>query len=198
MKAIIFGSSSDIGKAIIKELETLGYDSILRIDRNILDFIDPNSDELVKKLLASEQPDLIVNSVGVFERNNVTHHNTMNVNFGSNWSIVKYYLNHTESKVTIILIGSSAYKKGKKDYMVYSASKAALFNLWEGATDFFKNTNVSINLINPVRVNTKMISGILDPKLDYLEPIDVAKEVTKILTNNYNNVCVDMTYKDTK
>lgn len=198
MKALVFGSTSDIGAAIIAELEALGYDPIVQVARDIVDFNKSDSDQTLKTLLDVVRPDVIVNSVGVFENNTVTHHNTMNVNFGSSWSIIKYYINNNQRNTKVILIGSSAYKKGKKDYMLYSASKAALYNLWEGAVEYFKNTNISINLINPVRVNTKMISGIFDPSLDYLSPIDVAKEVTTILTNNHNNVCIDMKYKDTK
>lgn len=202
MKALVFGTTSDIGQAIITELESLGYCPVIHVSRNIIDFADPTSDQKVKTLLDVVNPDVIVNSVGVFEGNNTTHHNAMNVNFGSCWSIVKYYINNKQQNVKIIFIGSSAYKKGRKDYMVYSASKAALYNLWEGATDFFKGTGISINLINPVRVNTKMIKDLFDPKMDYLEPIDVAKEVVKVIRNEYptehNSVCIDMKYKDIK
>jgi short-subunit dehydrogenase len=198
MKAIVFGSTSDIGQAIINELGSLGYDTIHFITRSRVDFTDPNSDELVIKLLDSIKPNLIINSVGILVDNTVTHHDTMNINFGSSWSIIKYYVNNIDSNVQILLIGSSAYKKGKKDYMLYSASKAALYNLWEGAVDYFKHSNVTINLINPVRVNTKMISERFDPKSAYLDPIDVAQAVSKLLTNKCANVCVDMVYKEVK
>lgn len=197
MKALVFGSNSDIGKEIIKELEFLGYE-VIKISKQVLNFSDPNSDAEVQNLLYKTNPDVIINSVGVFEDNNVSHHTTMNVNFGSSWSIIKYYTTNINLSVKVILIGSSAYKKGKKEYMLYSASKAALYNLWEGATDFFKDSKVSVNLINPVRVNTKMIADIFNSNLSYLEPTDVAKEVTNLLTNNLNNVCIDMKYKDTK
>lgn len=198
MKVLVFGSNSDIGKAIITEIESLGYISVIQAPRSIVDFTDIKSDDHVKALLDSTSPDIIINSVGVFDDNYATHHNTMNVNFGSCWSIVKYYVNKKEKNTKIILIGSSAYKQGKKDYMLYSASKAALYNLWEGATAFFNGTNVSVNLINPVRVNTKMIKSVLGPNMDYLEPIDVANEVVKLITSDQNNICIDMTYKDKK
>jgi short-subunit dehydrogenase len=118
----------------------------------------------------------------------------MNINFGSNWSIVQYYLKNTKS-VRIIMVGSSAYKLGRKDYMVYSASKAALYNLWQGAKDAFADTEVRIDLINPVRTRTQMVAPFSD-QLDYLEPEEIARCILQLDQRNDPSTSVDITFKE--
>jgi len=129
-----------------------------------------------------------------------THHTTMNVNFGSNWSIVSYYmaLKGLSKTTRIIMVGSSSYTSGRQLYPLYSASKAALYNLWESARDYFGNSEIVIDLVNPVRTRTKMASAgkSFDPTLDYLEPDQVAKEIFKLVELDSSSTCVDMTFKD--
>jgi 2-C-methyl-D-erythritol 4-phosphate cytidylyltransferase len=120
----------------------------------------------------------------------------MTINFNSNWAIVQHYLKNPQA-VRIIMVGSSASKAGKKDYMVYSASKAALLNLWQGAKDAFADTAVAIDLVNPVRTRTKMVAPFNDD-LDYLEPEDVARWIINLDQSNNPGKCVDITFKDAK
>jgi short-subunit dehydrogenase len=93
------------------------------------------------------------------------------------------------------MVGSSAGKAGKKDYMVYSASKAALLNLWQGARDAFADTEVAIDLVNPVRTRTRMVAPFKD-ELDYLEPEEVARWIINLDQLNDPSQCVDITFKD--
>ena len=58
------------------------------------------------------------------------------------------------------MVGSSASKAGKKDYMVYSASKAALLNLWQGAKDAFADTAVAgVISTNPAYLMNDALDG---------------------------------------
>ena len=93
------------------------------------------------------------------------------------------------------MVGSSAYKSGKKNYMVYSASKAALHNLWQGATDAFVDTDVRVDLVNPVRTRTQMVAP-FDDNLDYLEPEEIARWILQLDQWNDPSRCVDITFKE--
>jgi len=96
------------------------------------------------------------------------------------------------------MIGSSSYTGGRQLYPLYSASKAALYNLWESARDYFAGSDITVDLVNPVRTRTKMATAgkSFDPKLDYLEPDQVAGEIYKLVETDLASACVDMTFKD--
>jgi len=197
---VIFGALGGIGAATAKLFADQGY-NIVPIGRDYLDFESANSHYDVAKLLNQVQPDVVVNSAGIFVNGYInTHHTTMNVNFGSNWSVISYYmaLKGLSKSTRIIMIGSSSYTNGRQQYPLYSASKAALYNLWESARDYFAGSDVTVDLINPVRTRTKMASAgkSFDPTLDYLEPDQVAEEIFKLVELDSPSTCVDMTFKD--
>jgi short-subunit dehydrogenase len=200
--AMIFGHTGGIGNATRNALWSSGY-RIIPIDRSIIDLNSNESDAEIDCLLTNSQPDLIVNCAGVFENGYATTHNTiMNVNFGSNWSILRHYLNpiNQTKSVRIIMIGSSSYTHGKKLYPVYSASKAALFNLWQGVRDALEDTDIRVDLVNPVRTLTKMSTAgkSFDASLDYLHPDQVVEEILKLVKDNLPSSCVDIDFKETK
>lgn len=197
---VIFGALGGIGAATAKVFADQGY-HVIPIGRDYLNFESEQSHSDVAQLLNQAQADVVVNCAGAFINGYTnTHHTTMNVNFGSNWSIVSYYmaLRGLSKYTRIIMIGSSSYTGGRQLYPLYSASKAALYNLWESARDYFSSSDIVINLINPVRTRTKMATAgkEIDPTLDYLEPEQVAEEIFKLVESDSPSTCVDMTFKD--
>jgi short-subunit dehydrogenase len=77
---------------------------------------------------------------------------------------------------------------------LYSASKAALFNIWQGASEFVSD-NLKLALINPVHVHTKMVAHKPHPNPDIcLEPIDVAREIVNLCDMTQSRY-IDMDYK---
>ena len=198
--ALIFGHKGGIGSCTKTAFIQAGY-RIIPVDRKIIDFNQDNADAQIDQLLTNSQPDVVVNCVGVFQNGYATGHaKTMNVNFGSNWSIVRHYAQHTDRKVRIIMIGSSSYESGRKLYPLYSASKAALYNLWESARDLFADSLIQIDLINPVRTLTPMATAgkKIDPDLKYLQPEQVAEQILKLVKDNLPSACVNMTFEDAK
>lgn len=200
--ALIFGDRGGIGAATRKYFLSHNH-RIIPVNSDILDFNSSGSDQAIGQLLTNAQPDVIINCAGVFVKGYQTDHTeTMNVNFGSNWSILRHYMNTQNQKkpTRVILVGSSSYNSGRSQYPLYSASKAALFNLWQSAKDALQNTSVVVDLVNPVRTLTAMSSPgqLANPKLDYLTPEQVAEQIYLLVEQNQPSRCIDMTFKDTK
>ena len=195
---VIFGARGGIGAATATRFAEQGW-KVIPISSDYLNFESTQSHYDVAKLLEQAQADVIVNSVGVFVNGYAdTHDATMNINFGSNWSIVSHYMRiKTPGRTRIIMIGSSSYTGGRKLYPLYSASKAALYNLWESARDYFAGSAVNVDLVNPVRTRTKMATAgkEIDPDLDYLEPSQVADEIFKLVESDSTSKCVDITFE---
>jgi short-subunit dehydrogenase len=188
--AIIFGATGGIGSAVC---ETLSSEyKIVEISRKEIDFNSEISYNQIQKLLIELNPDLIVNCVGHFtNNNNNTHNKIMNINFGSNWSIIKFFVENTSNKpIKIIMIGSSAHREGRKNYMLYAASKAALYNLWLSSSEYFMDSNVSISIINPVKTKTKMMDK---STTKFIMPEDVAKVILSI-AKDIKSSCIDLEY----
>ena len=113
---VIFGAGGGIGGATARLFADQGY-QVIPIGSDYLDFDSTNSHYDVAKLLNQAQPDVVVNSAGVFINGYVnTHHTTMNVNFGSNWSIISYYmaLKGLSKTTRVIMVGENTNKKDPK------------------------------------------------------------------------------------
>ena len=124
-KILIFGSNSTLAKNIF----TVGDKKFLfkKINKKKLNFDNLNASKKIIHILSKNDFDVILNCSGVLGDNTLKYKDIYNTNFGSNWEIAKYYLNQkkSEKKITILFIGSTAYKTGKKNYLLYSSSKAA-------------------------------------------------------------------------
>ena len=156
--ACIFGHKGGIGQATKNAFLAQGY-RIIPVHREMLDLNSKDADRMIDSLLTNGQPDVIVNSAGVFYNGWQQDHNeTMNVNVGSNWSILRHYMNpDNQTKPTrIIMVGSSSHSGGRKLYPLYSASKAAVYNLWQSVSQALADTDVAVDLVNPVRTLTRM------------------------------------------
>jgi NAD(P)-dependent dehydrogenase (short-subunit alcohol dehydrogenase family) len=199
-RAVIFGAKGGIGAATRQVFLDYSWQTI-PVDSGQLNFDQPDSYEKLTELLDNAEADVIVNSVGVFENGYTADHNTtMNVNFGSNWNLVRYLEANRDSNVRVVMIGSSSYDAGRKLYPLYSASKAALFNLWQSARDQFADSSIRIHLLNPVRTLTPMATAgkEIDPNLDYLQPEQVAREIFRLCQPECVSSCVNMTFEDNK
>jgi short-subunit dehydrogenase len=108
--------------------------------------------------------------------------------------------NQTKS-TRIIMVGSSSHSGGRKLYPLYSASKAAVYNLWQSVGQALADTSVVVDLVNPVRTLTRMSTAggkKIDPALDYLQPEQVAERIMQLVNENLPSRCIEMTYEDVK
>jgi len=190
---LVFGGDGGIGSAVVKRLSALDWKVVVAGQQQI-DFTQDNSDEKISQLLSTVNPDIIVNAAGLFGSNDQTHHATIDVNFGSNWSIIKHLMQHKDKPTRFIMLGSIAYKQGRSWAMVYTASKAALYSLWQGARDYFADTQVIVDLVNPQRVLTNMTASRYNPELQYLDPDDVAAKIVDLIEQNNISSCTDIEF----
>lgn len=196
--ALIFGHDGGIGSAT-KSVFTKNNFFICPVNRSLVDFAAKDADLQIQDMLVNVKPDVVVNCAGNFINGYTdSHTQTMDVNFGSNWSIIKHYHTHRDKPVRVIMLGSSCYNQGRRLYPLYSASKAALYNLWESTRDHFDGSNITVDLVNPVRTLTAMSSKNkkIDPNLPYLDPQQVAEQIYKLVEENQSSRCVNMTFEE--
>tara|TARA_R110002153_G_scaffold44148_1_gene124464 strand:+ start:343 stop:918 length:576 start_codon:yes stop_codon:yes gene_type:complete len=168
---VILGANGGIGSEIVKSFSDY---AITKITKKELDLHIESPTHLISEL----NPDIIINAAGMFGKNDVDYNKMFNINVKSNWDIVKYYMDNPPNKIVkIIMIGSSAYSKGRKDYILYSSSKSALHNMFEGSSEYLIKSNVILGLIHPSKVDTKMIDGIVNDRGSCLSPKYVAEKI---------------------
>ena len=84
----------------------------------------------------------------------------------------------------IINISSSSYSKGRKDYPIYSASKAAVVNFTQGLAE--ARPDLCINVIVPQRTNTSLrrTHFPLEDKNSLLQPEEIADKISSLLKSS--------------
>ena len=176
-KIIIFGSNGGLGT----ELKNLLKDNLITsIDKKKIDFANQNSKKKIDNLLNKVSPDIIINCAGVLGSNITDYKKVFDVNFSPNWDILRYYLlKKNKKKIKIIFIGSSGFNKGKKDYMLYAASKSALVSLYVSAREILKKKNIDLKIFHPGTMDTKMIKGLkYKKKIKKNSTKNMAKKIT--------------------
>ena len=195
MTILVIGSNSDIGKSISEKLAIKNY-SVVNLQRSDIDFDEKDSTRKVFKILDKHKPDAIVNCVGVLGTNSDDYETVFNANFKSNWDIIRYYIKcETSYPVKFLMIGSSSYSSGRKAYMLYSASKAALYNLFLSSCSYFSQSQLVVGLINLPRVKTKMISHLLNSDSDCMEVEEASNFIVNFLLDLKLNTSVDLGVK---
>lgn len=187
-KAMVFGASGGIGSCLCQLLEVKGH-QVIPITHDQIDFTSVDSLQSISYTITQHQPDWIFNCSGVLGNNESGYHSIFDVNLGSNWAIIQHYM-HQPTRVQIVMLGSSAYQSGRKHYMLYAASKAALHNLWQGASEYFQDTAVNLGLIHTGRVRTSMIH--IQPDKKYLDPVDVAQTMVDLCSSMMQSQMIKM------
>lgn len=192
-KALIIGANSDIAKEAIR---LLGDDwDCISLTREQYDLSLWETEFKIGNIILNKQPDLVIHCAGIFGGNELKFEPLFTVNVASAYWPINYYLKNPPTKeVKIVLIGSSCYAHGRRNYILYAASKAALHSMWQGSCEAVADT-VKIGIIHPVRVNTKMVADHPhhSPHL-CLTAEDVAKEIVNMATMT-DHMHLDLDYK---
>ncbi len=186
-KILIIGSNGNLAKSILKEINSSKF-NIFKISRKEIDFDTKKSSSKLNKYLKKNNPDSIINCIGLFKGNNFDFTSIFNINTKVAWDLINFYRLENKKKVKIILIGSSAYNKPRKNYILYAASKSALNSIVKSAKDLFINDNIKVYILNPPAMKSKMrdkffknnekIKRMSDKEID---PSVIAKKIAKII-----------------
>ena len=180
-KIIIFGSTGGVGNAVVKILKNKPYELFL-FNKKKLNFNLLNSKLNLQKILKKINPDIIINASGVLGNNHDDYRKIYDVNLMPNWEIIKYYKKiNLKKKLTIIFIGSSSYKSGRRNYILYASSKAALNNLVQGSREYLNQKKIIIKLINFGKIYTPMIKKyVRQNSPNVISPTVAALKICKI------------------
>jgi NAD(P)-dependent dehydrogenase (short-subunit alcohol dehydrogenase family) len=157
-KVIVVGANGELGLEVCRQLTNVM--DVIPISRGDITFGAVDEEIKIKEIMDFHTPDFIVNCTGKFGGNNADFLEIFNSNVKSTWIFLNHFINVSLNKpVRYVAIGSSAYREGRREYMLYSSSKAALMNLMQGAQEHFANSNLSLSLINLPGLDSKMRQG---------------------------------------
>lgn len=106
------------------------------------------------------------------------------------------YLRQTGGQ--FLLFTSSSYTRGRANYGVYSASKAAVVNLTQSLAEEWAVDGVSVNCISPQRTNTPMRTSAfgVEPAESLLSPEAVAAVSLRVLDSQLTGQVVAVRVED--
>jgi RmlD substrate binding domain len=148
MKVLILGSEGYIGKFLAKILEKNDYE-VLRANRSIIDFDDPDSNIKFTELLDQVNPRIIINTIGAIDG---VAQQDFRLLFNSillpSFLLLDYYQkNKMKYEVTIYLLGSTAAGEPRVGYPYYASLKYAEIGLSRSAFEIFMNSKVDWRLM---------------------------------------------------
>jgi 2-C-methyl-D-erythritol 4-phosphate cytidylyltransferase len=192
---VVFGGSYGIGRSIVDLARRAGAD-VHQFSRSTT-ATDVRSRSLVKLALKSVFDsagaiDAVVLTAGVLQFGPLTQtklrqlETTIETNFLAPVIVSRAahrYLSLTGGQ--LLLFTSSSYTRGRANYGVYSASKAAVVNLTQALAEEWAPGGVRINCVNPQRTRTPMRTTAFgeEPPASLLEPEHVAEVSLRVLAS---------------
>lgn len=201
---VVFGGSEGIGRAIADAAERYGA-SVFPFSRSSTG-TDIRKRKSVKAALelAAQQTgriDFVVNSAGILEMGGLetfSHEqvkNTIKVNLLGPILIAQEALPYLkESRGQLLFFTSSSYTRGRANYGMYSATKAATVNLTQSLSEEWAEAGVRVNCINPERTKTGMRTKAFgeEPEGTLLAPETVAMASIDTLLSDITGQIVDV------
>jgi len=102
------------------------------------------------------------------------------------------YLRETQGH--LVLFTSSSYTRGRAEYALYSATKAAVVNLAQALADEWSDAGIRVNVVNPERTRTPMREQAFgeEPEHTLLKSETVAATVVDLLVSDMTGQVVDV------
>lgn len=190
---VVFGGSYGIGKSIVELARRCGA-RVHEFSRTTTK-TDVRSRGLVKQALQSVvevegKIDTVVLTAGMLQVGALTDTKLRDVetiietNFLAPVIVARAAHKHlAATKGQVLLFTSSSYTRGRANYGVYSASKAAVVNLTQALAEEWTTSGVRINCLNPQRTRTPMRMSAFgdEPAMSLLEPDHVAEVSLRVL-----------------
>ncbi len=186
----VTGASGGIGQALCLLLKKLGA-TIIEISQTTSPWKADLTKYLEVKMLFERihqtygTIDGLINGVGTlqvkaFEK---LSHNEIKQTVDANLMSTIYCCKCAQLKKGghIINISSSSYSKGRKDYLIYSASKAAVVNFTQGLAE--ERPDLCVNTIVPQRTDTSLRKTHFpqEDKTSLIQPEEIADKIANLL-----------------
>jgi 2-C-methyl-D-erythritol 4-phosphate cytidylyltransferase len=99
-----------------------------------------------------------------------------------------------ETRGHLVLFTSSSYTRGRAEYALYSATKAAVVNLAQALADEWSDAGIRVNVVNPERTRTPMRMQAFgeEPEHTLLKSETVAATVVDLLASDITGQVVDI------
>lgn len=207
---VVFGGSYGIGESIVELARRAGAD-VHEFSRSTTG-TDVRSRGHVKRALkqVADQTgriDDVVLTAGVLQTGPLTKTKVKQIERGIETNFLApvivsraahKYLKHTGGQV--LLFTSSSHTRGRANYGVYSASKAAVVNLTQSLAEEWADDGVTVNCINPQRTNTPMRTAAFgeEPPESLLQPESVAAVSLQVLDSDLTGQIVTVRVEDVR
>jgi 2-C-methyl-D-erythritol 4-phosphate cytidylyltransferase len=202
-RVAIIGGTSGIGAAIAAELTGVGA-RVYAIGRSSDADVTTASGAEAALTSAAENlggiDDLIV-TAGVLHKGDLASQEasvieeTLAVNLAASVYLARAAHAHlTASRGSLTLFTSSSFTKGRAEYAVYSATKAAIVNLTQALADEWIGASIRVNAVAPERANTPMRQTAF-PNEDHaalLTPEEVAAATLRLIASGLTGQVLDV------
>lgn len=166
-RVLIIGGTRGIGKAMADIMRGGGAKVIARSRENGCDIT--YEDQIKLALNEAVQSlgglDVVVNAAGILKHGALVQQSGESVaeqiaiNLTGAINVARYAHPHLKaSQGALLLFASSAYTRGRAEYVTYSATKAAIVNMSQGLAEEWANDGIRVNCVIPGRTDTEMRS----------------------------------------
>ncbi|MEJ6555189.1 bifunctional cytidylyltransferase/SDR family oxidoreductase [Microbacterium esteraromaticum] len=205
---VVFGGSYGIGESIVRLAQHAG--AVVHQFSRSTTGTDVRSRSQVKKALKSTfelsgRIDAVIMTAGTLQVGPLATTKTKQIRAGIETNFLApvivsraahKYLKHTGGQV--LLFTSSSHTRGRANYGVYSASKAAIVNLTQSLAEEWAADGVTINCINPQRTHTPMRTNAFgdEPRETLLDPDNVAAVSLQVLESGLTGQVIAVRVED--
>jgi 2-C-methyl-D-erythritol 4-phosphate cytidylyltransferase len=196
-RALVFGGTAGIGKALVQIMLDAGAKVISRSRSNGCDI---SSESDVRQATADAEAalgglDFVVNTAGLLGKGklqdassaDLTQQLAINL-AGAVWVAKAAHAPLKDSKGMLLLYSSSSYTRGRADYVVYSATKAAIVNMTQGLAEEWSEDGIQVNCIVPGRTDTEMRRANFanEAQASLCNPYDIALKSARVLCTPFS------------
>ncbi|TAJ15266.1 SDR family NAD(P)-dependent oxidoreductase [Marinilabiliaceae bacterium JC017] len=194
---VVFGGNEGIGKEVAGICEREGAQVACFSRRlNGVDICDKEKvgEALDQTHKAFGRIDYVVNSAAILKQQPLalmdydTVGQLLDINLKGAVNVAKESFRYLkESQGQLLFYTSSSYTRGRANYCLYSATKAAIVNLTQGLAEEWREFDIRVNCINPERTETPMrVKNFgIEPEGSLLKAETVGKASVNVLLHDY-------------
>lgn len=201
---VVFGASSGIGLELVQQLQAEGALVIGQSRTGSGTFVEDRgcvAGALAEAARMHGHLDHVILTAGVLSVGPLAKltdeqlHHDVDVNLTAAFIVAQEsqrYLARSQGSLT--LFASSSYTRGRANYTVYSATKAAIVNLTQALADEWSSDGIRVNCISPSRTATPMRTRAFGAEADgsLLPAAAVAAASRQVLASRMTGQVVDV------